>query len=48
MACHHSCLDCITAYEDSCTGCPTTRLPDGVGTTFKCLCKDSHYYSDES
>ncbi|CAD8043829.1 unnamed protein product [Paramecium primaurelia] len=48
LACHHSCNNCISAGEDSCTSCPSTRQPDRIGATFKCQCKDSHYYSDES
>ncbi|CAK55637.1 unnamed protein product (macronuclear) [Paramecium tetraurelia] len=48
LACFHSCTNCLTAGEDSCTACPSTRAPDRVGATFKCFCKDSHYYSDQA
>ncbi|CAD8114389.1 unnamed protein product [Paramecium sonneborni] len=44
--CHSSCSDCDISGEDKCTSCPSTRLPDRSGTTFKCICKDSHYFSD--
>ncbi|CAD8084764.1 unnamed protein product [Paramecium primaurelia] len=48
LTCHHSCLSCNEYGEDLCTSCPSTREPDRVGTTFKCLCKDSHTYNDEN
>ncbi|CAD8177777.1 unnamed protein product [Paramecium octaurelia] len=46
LSCHHSCTSCNVYGQDQCTSCPTTRNAVQVGTTFQCLCKDSHYYSD--
>ncbi|CAK80488.1 unnamed protein product (macronuclear) [Paramecium tetraurelia] len=46
--CHYTCSDCDLSGEDQCTSCPATRQPDRIGTTFKCLCKDSHYFSDKT
>ncbi|CAK90284.1 unnamed protein product (macronuclear) [Paramecium tetraurelia] len=47
LACHNSCLSCNLYGEDKCTGCPSSRYPDRIGSTFKCLCNDPHYYSDD-
>ncbi|CAD8195626.1 unnamed protein product [Paramecium octaurelia] len=44
--CHYSCSSCVLSAEDQCTSCPVSRQPDKAGTTFKCACKDSNYYSD--
>ncbi|CAK70475.1 unnamed protein product (macronuclear) [Paramecium tetraurelia] len=46
--CHNTCSSCTLAGVDQCTGCPITRKPDRTGTTFQCLCKNSHQYSDET
>ncbi|CAD8189326.1 unnamed protein product [Paramecium pentaurelia] len=46
--CHHTCSDCDLPGEDQCTNCPITRQPDVIGNHFKCQCKDSHYFSDDT
>ncbi|CAK92593.1 unnamed protein product (macronuclear) [Paramecium tetraurelia] len=48
LSCHHSCSNCNVQGQDKCTSCPPTRQADQVGTTFQCLCKDPHYYSDQT
>ncbi|CAD8099446.1 unnamed protein product [Paramecium primaurelia] len=45
---HHICSDCDLPGEDQCTSCPITRQPDIIGNHFKCLNKDSHYFSDDT
>ncbi|CAK63126.1 unnamed protein product (macronuclear) [Paramecium tetraurelia] len=46
--CHNTCSSCASPSADQCTSCPVTRKPDRIGTTFGCLCNDSHKYSDDT
>ncbi|CAK72107.1 unnamed protein product (macronuclear) [Paramecium tetraurelia] len=46
--CHNTCSSCTFVGIDQCTSCPVTRKPDKIGTTFQCLCGNSHQYSDDT
>ncbi|CAD8203896.1 unnamed protein product [Paramecium pentaurelia] len=45
--CHYSCYNCDSNSNiDQCIQCPPSRIPDGIGSTFKCLCSDPHTFDD--